>query len=189
MSRNFFTSAVSIAALFGSFAVSLPGGPAHAANAGALESGLHQRYRLSRMEMGSSAIEGRLLDRGSILVLQADAVPAKALRFVQVNTKSPRFHVRDYAQVSVAQDGTLSTGQGDFTLTKGTLLSVLDLKVDRDRIRVFTHTIEPVVRLADGKTAYGCTEFVFPLDPGARSRGDVAAVSTEIDRVLRPANG
>ena len=187
MRRNFFTSVFSIAALFGSFAVSLPGS-AYAANAGTLESALHERYRPSRMEMGSPATEGRLLERGSVFALEADGVPAKPLRFVQVNTKSPRFHVRDYAQVSVAQDGTLTAGKGAFTLSRGTRLSVLDLKVERARVRVFTHTIEPV-RLADGKTAYGCTEFVFPLDPGARSRGDVAAVSSEIDRVLRPANG
>lgn len=187
MRRHFFTRVFSVAALFGSFAVSLPG-PAHAASTGGLESALRERYRLSRMEMGSPATEGRLLERGSVLVLQADGVPAKALRFVRLNTKSPRFHVRDYAQVSVAHDGTLTSGRGDFTLTKGSRLSVLDLKVHRDRIRVFTHTLQPV-RLADGKTAYGCTEFVFPLDPGARSRGDVLAVSTEIDRVLRPANG
>jgi len=136
--------------------------------------------------VSNPALEGHLSRRGSVLVLQADGAPAQALRFVQLNTKSPRFHVRDYARVTVAQDGALTAGQGDFILPRGTRLGVLDLKVDRDQIHVFTHTLEPV-RLPDGKTAYGCTEFVFPLDPGARSRGDVAAVSGEIDRVLRPA--
>jgi hypothetical protein len=94
--------------------------------------------------------------------------------------------VRVYVRVTVAQDGTLAPGRGDFTLPRGTRLSVLDLKVKENQVHVFTHTLEPV-RLADGKTAYGCTEFVFPLDAGVRSRGDVAAVSSDVDRVLRPA--
>lgn len=171
--------------MLGAFAVSLPG-LVHAADTGAIQHALQERYQPSRMDMSNPALEGHLSRRGSILVLQAEGAPAQALRFVQLNTKSPRFHVRDYARVTVARDGALTARQGDFTLPKGTRLGVLDLKVERDQVRVFTHTLEPV-RLGDGKTAYGCTEFVFPLDPGARSRGDVTAVSGEIDRVLRPA--
>lgn len=163
MRRNFFTSVFSLTALFGSFAISLAG-PADAASTGGVESALLERYQLSRMEMGSPATEGLLLERGSMLVLQANAVPVKALRFTQANTKSPRFHVWGYAHVSVGQDGILTASQGDLMLSRGTRVGVLDLKVDRDRVRVFTQTLEPV-RLADGKTAYGCTEFAFPLDP------------------------
>lgn len=37
--------------------------------------------------------------RGAVLVLGPQAVPAKSLRVVQANTKSPRFHVHDYARV------------------------------------------------------------------------------------------
>ena len=172
--------------LFGILAVLLPR-EAQAADAhGAIQDALQERYQPSRMEMSNPALEGHLSKRGSVLLLQADGAPARALRFVQLNTKSPRFHVRDSARVTVAQDGTLTSGKGGFTLPKGTRLAVLDVKVDRDQVHIFTHTLEPV-RLGDGKTAYGCTEFVFPLDPGARHRADVAAVSSEIDRVLRPA--
>ncbi len=176
---------LAIAMLFATFAVSWPS-LAQAADAEAIRHGLRERYQLSRMDVSNPALAGHLSKRGSVLVLQAEAAPAKALRFAQANTKSPRFHVRDYARVTVAPDGTIGAGQGELTLTKGTRLSVLDLKVGRDQVHVFTHTLEPV-RLPDGKTAYGCTEFVFPLDAGVRSRGDVAAVSSEIDRVLRPA--
>jgi hypothetical protein len=91
--------------------------------------------------------------------------------------------VRDYAQVTVAPNGTVTAGSGDFAAPKGTRLSVLDLKVENDRVRVFTHTLAPV-SLADGKTAYGCTEFVFQFDPVIRERGDVATVTAQIDRVL-----
>lgn len=172
--------------LFGVFAVSLPG-QVHAADTGAIQRALPKRYQPSRMDVSNRALKGHISKRGSVLLLQADGAPAQALRFVQLNTKSPRFHVRDYARVSVAQDGALTSGKGDFTLPKGTRLDVLDVKVDRDQVHVFTHALEPA-RLADGKTAYGCTEFVFPLDPGARNRADVAPVSSEIDRVLRPAS-
>jgi hypothetical protein len=125
------------------------------------------------MEKSNRALEGHLSKRGSVLLLQADGAPAQALRFVQLNTKSPRVHVHDYARVTVAQDGALTSGKGDFTLPKGTRLAVLDVKVDRDQVHIFTHTLEPG-RLGG-------------RDPGARNRADVAAVSSEIDRVLRPA--
>jgi hypothetical protein len=171
--------------LFGVFAVSLAS-QVQAADTGAIQHALQERYQPSRMYVSNQALEGHLSKRGSVLLLQADGAPAQGLRFVQLNTKSPRFHVRDYARVTLAQDGVLTPGKGDFTLPKGTWLGVFDVKVDREQVHVFTHTLEPV-RLADGKTAYGCTEFAFPLDHGARNRGDVAAVSSEIDRVLRPA--
>jgi hypothetical protein len=181
MLRIFLATSV----LFGVFAVSLPG-LVQAADTGAIQHALQEQYQPSRMYVSNQALEGHLSKRGSVLLLQADGAPARALRFVQLNTKSPRFHVRDYARVTVAQDGALTSGKGDVTLPKGTRLGVLDVKVDRGQVHVFTHTLEPV-RLADGKTAYGCTEFVFPLDPGARNLADVAAVSSEIERVLRPA--
>lgn len=176
---------LAIAMLFGALGVSQPG-LVHAADTGAIQQALQERYQPSRMDASNPALEGHLSRRGSVLVLQVDGAPVQALRFTQLNTKSPRFHVHDYVRVTVAQDGTLAPGHGDFTLPRGTRLSVLDLKVKGSQVHVFTHTLEPV-RLADGKTAYGCTEFVFPLDAGVRSRGDVAAVSSEIDRVLRPA--
>ena len=181
MFRIFLTTTM----LFGVFAVSLPG-LVHAEVTGAIQHALLERYQPSQMDVSNRALEGHLFKHGSVLLLQADGATAQALRFEELNTKSPRFHVRDYARVTVALDGALTSGRGDFTLRKGTRLGVLDLKVDRDQVHVFTHTLEPV-RLADGKTAYGCTEFVFPLDPGARDRADAAAVSSEIDRVLRPA--
>ena len=89
----------------------------------------------------------------------------------------------DYAEVTVGRDGSLTAGSSDFTLPKGTRLVVLDLKVETDRVRVFTHTLA-AVPLSGGKTAYGCTEFMLPLDATARDRGDVATVTAEIDRVL-----
>ena len=132
---------------------------------------------------GTRRSKGYVFKPGAVVVLQAESAPAKKLRVIQANTKSPRFHVPDYAEVTVGRDGSLTAGSGDFTLSKGTRLVVLDLKVEKDRVHVFTHTLA-TVPLPGGKTAYGCTEFVFPLDAAVRDRGDVATVTAQIDRVL-----
>ena len=63
---------------------------------------LKARYPLSRIEVQNVAVQGRVAKQGARLRLQADGLPAKAFRVTQVNTKSPRFHVRDYARFEVA---------------------------------------------------------------------------------------
>jgi hypothetical protein len=50
-------------------------------------------------------------------------------------------------------------------------------------VRLFTHTLDPV-RLADGPTTHGCTEFVFTLDPTTAERGDVERIAARIDQWL-----
>jgi hypothetical protein len=126
---------------------------------------LVERFRLSRIDGPSASGGGHVTKKGTVLVLETDVIPAKQLRFVQTNTKSPRFHVPDYARVTVGGEGPLTAGPGDMMLPRGTRLVILDLKVDPDRVRLLTHTLEQV-RLPDGKTAFGCTEFVF--DPSTR---------------------
>ena len=63
---------------------------------------------------------------------------------------------------------------------------MLGLKVDSDRVAVFTHTAQPL-RLPDGRVISGCTEFVFHFDPTIIQRSDIAAVRGVIDRWLMPA--
>ena len=48
---------------------------------------------------------------------------------------------------------------------------------------VFVNRPLDPVRLADGTTTHGCTEFVFALDPGT-DPGNVQAVSARIDQWL-----
>ena len=50
-------------------------------------------------------------------------------------------------------------------------------------MRMFTHTLDPV-QLPDGKTAHGCTEFIFAFDPSTLARADIATVSARIDQWL-----
>jgi hypothetical protein len=143
----------------------------HATVPDSVRKALKERFRLSRVAVESELVEGRVFNPSMILILQAEGVPTKKLRVVQHLPKWPRFHVRDYAPVIIDADGRLTADPGDFTLVRGTRLVVLDLKIKADRIHLFTHTLHPV-RLADGKAVYGCTEFIFPFEAGARERGD-----------------
>ena len=144
---------------------------------------LGERFKISRIEAPNQSDEGHVIKKGTVLVLQADGVPAGLLRTTQINTKSPRFHAHDYARVSVGEDGRLLAEPANLTLGKGTRLVVLDLKVDRDRVRMFTHTLDPVL-LPNGRTVHGCTEFIFAFDPATLARADIATVSARIDQWL-----
>jgi hypothetical protein len=141
---------------------------------------LAERFRLSRIDVASGS--GSVVKKGSILLLRADGVPANAIRFVRVNTKSPRFHVRDYARVEVGLDRQLTPMPGAMSLPSGRRLVVLDLKVDAARVRLFTHTLEPVPR-PDGTAAYGCT-LVFVFDPATLQQGEIGTVTSRIDQWL-----
>lgn len=156
--------------------------PAPAATPDSMLDALRARYRLSRIDVQGESSPGRVVKKGAVLVLQGDSVPANELRTVQINTKSPRFHVRDYARVEIGPDGRLTGAPGQLALSKGTRLLVLDIKADRDQVRLFTHTLEPV-RLADGRMVNGCTEFVVSLGEG-NGRGDLSSVTSRIERWL-----
>ena len=144
---------------------------------------LKARYHPSLIEINNPRTEGRMVSPGTVQIVQAEGVSAKKFRVIQANMKSPRFHVRDYAQVEIAPDGWLTAEPGDFTLEKGTRLAVLGVKVGKDRVHLFTHTLAPI-RLEGGQAAYGCTEFVFRVDPESLARGDTGALQAQIERLL-----
>jgi len=148
---------------------------------------LSERFKLSRIEGPSQSDEGHVIRKGTVLLLKADGIPAGVLRTSQINTKSPRVHVHDYARVAIGEAGRISAEPSSLALSKGTRLVVLNLKVDGDRVRVFTHTLDPVP-LPDGRTAHGCTEFVFTFDPATLDRADIATITAQIDRWLSVAS-
>lgn len=148
-----------------------------------LRDSLGERFKLSRIEVQNPSGEGHVIKKGTVLSLQAERVPANPLRVVQLNTKSPRFHVADYARVKVDREGQLTSDPGEMALPRGTRLVVLDLKVGADRVRLFTHTLEPM-RLPGGKTATGCAEFVFVFDPATLNRADAPTVAGRINQWL-----
>jgi hypothetical protein len=156
----------------------------HAAGPALVRDSLEARFQASRVEVQDRASAGRVLTRGAVLILQADHIPAKQFRVFQDMTKSPRLHhLPDYARVELAPDGRLTAAPGDFLLTQGTRLVVLDLKVNADRVHLWTHTLEPG-RLATGEAVYGCTEFVFLFDAGTLERGDLFAIQSRIEQWL-----
>jgi hypothetical protein len=148
-----------------------------------LRTALKQVYERSTIEVQAKAVEGRVARRGTLLRLEADGVPAKAFRVVQANTKSPRFHVLDYALVEVASDRLVTVEPGELQLPRGTELVILDMKVNRDAVRQLTHTSKPA-RYADGRAAYGCIEFVLRLDSSTMAAADVDRVRQSIERWL-----
>lgn len=143
---------------------------------------LRERYRLSSIYVQIPRSEGHIAVRGTVLIVRVEGVPAKNLRVAQAN-KSPRVHFGDYALIEIAPDGRLTATPAEFMLPKGTPLVVLDLKVEKDRVRLFTHTLVRVPS-ADGQAVYGCTEFVFSADPDLLAHGDIV-LQDQIDRVLR----
>jgi hypothetical protein len=167
-------------------AVVLGTGSAWAAGTGEIREAVKERYRPSRIELQATDQRGMVTKPGTVLTLLADGVPANVLRVSKPERPHPKIqapprvrHIENYARVMVDASGNLADAPGELTLAAGTRLVVFDVKVERDHLRLFTHTAEPVAR-PDGGPAYGCTEFVFPLAAGA----SVSEVLGSIDRVL-----
>lgn len=144
---------------------------------------LSERFKPSRIELARGPDEGRVVEKGTVLRLRADGLPAGVRRTTQLNTKSPRFHVHDYARVAVDERGRISAEPGRVALAEGARMVVLDIKTDRDHVRLDTHTLDPV-QLPDGRLAHGCTEFVFTFDPTTLNRADIATVTARIEQWL-----
>ena len=154
---------------------------------GEIKDAVRDRYHTSRVELQAPDHRGAVTKPGTVLMLRADGVPANVLRVSKPERPHPKMqvptrvrHIDNYARVTVGADGTLAGGPGELSLASGTRLVLFDVKVERDQVRFFTHTVDPVARLDGGPAAYGCTEFVFPLASG-RSASDVFGA---IDRVL-----
>src|SRR6266850_2406881 len=156
-------------------------GAGHAASS--VRDALSERFRPSQIERATGSDGGHVVTKGTVLRLMADGMPAGVLRTTQLNTKSPRFHVHDYARVAIDERGRITAEPGSLALAKGTRMVVLNLKTDRDRVRLFTHTLDPV-QLPDGTTAHACTEFVFGFDPSTLSRTDIATITARIEQWL-----
>lgn len=157
-----------------------------AASSSEIREALKERYRPSQIELQSADQRGTVIKPGTVLTLLADGVPANVLRVSKPERPHPKIqapprvrHIDNYARVTADPNGTLTGAPGELTLTSGTRLVLFGVKAERDQVRFFTHTAEPVARPGGG-LAYGCTEFVFPLAVGA-SVGQVLGV---VDRVL-----
>jgi len=140
---------------------------------------LRDRYRRSYIEK-SAPEAGKAFGIGAVLVVAADEIRANPLRISQLDPKSPRFHLGDFAPLEIGESGQLTASSGSMSLAKGTRVVVIDLKIDADRVRLFTHTVEPV-GTPSGVSLYGCTEFVFRFAPSVLDRGDIREIEQRID--------
>jgi hypothetical protein len=147
---------------------------------------LTRPYRPSQIELQSADQRGTVIKPGTVLTLLADNAPANVLRVSKPERPHPKMqvplrvrHIDNYARVAVEPDGTLAGAPGELTLARGTRLVLFDVKAEADQVRFFTHTVEPIAR-SGGGSAYGCTEFVFPVAAGA----SVGQVLGAVDRVL-----
>lgn len=187
--RSHLTPYVAVAAWL---AVALAGAE-HATAANTLEQQLSNALPLSQIALTPSARAGKVVERGTVLVLEGDGVPANRLSVLRIPVYSgrdgipnPVQHLRNYARVEVTGDGRRRGERGELTLGRGTRLVVLDLTVKKDGVHLFTHTATPV-RTPDGGAAYGCTEFVFAIGAETYESADARKVLAVIERWLKPA--
>jgi hypothetical protein len=155
-----------------------------------LRRALEERYRLSGIEIESSPRQGTVVRRGVVLTVQMDGVPANPLRVIRPVLWSPREpatawprHLRNYARIEIPKAGAPFAEPAAFTVPRGTRVVVLEMKVGRDTVHLFTHTLA-LVALPEGGAQYGCTEFVFSLDPEVIRRADMTTVDRAIARWL-----
>ncbi len=73
---------------------------------------LEERYQSSAIEMSDVSRLGQVTQTGRLLVLGADAVPAKPFRVIQADARSPRVHVMDFARVDIGADGEMTAAPG-----------------------------------------------------------------------------
>lgn len=116
MCHRVFSTAVFFVALVG------PGCVSQAMASDGLQTALAERFRISSIEAQNPSLAGRVITQGVVPALKTSGVHVNTLRVTQINTKSPRFHVWDYAPVEIAPDGTLGRSKGAFSLPAGTRL-------------------------------------------------------------------
>jgi hypothetical protein len=76
--------------------------PVTASAGNPVQQALKERFRVSRIEIQNPGTQGHVVKLGTVLILQADGVPANRLRVFQANTKFQRVHVDDYARSRAA---------------------------------------------------------------------------------------
>lgn len=173
---------------FGVLVSSVAAGCAAVTRSGSVQDVVRDAYRQSDIELDDARRQGEVVRKGTVFALNADNVPANRLRVIPAVIQSskpflriPPRHAHTYVPVLVHGDTVVPQEAGELTLPRGTRLVVLERKVGRDRIRLLTHTAEPI-RRSDGTMVYGCTEFIFEV-----KGSDATAVQRQIERVLAPA--
>ena len=143
---------------------------------------LYRRFQPSRIEIANPARRGMVTRYGQLLVLSVEGVPAKPFHVMQANSKIS--HVMDFARIEVKTDGSIQAESGPLQLTKGTSLVVLDVALKGHQVHLLAHTANPVAGPPGGAPVYGCTEFVFDVEPDIVKAGRADVVLARIERWL-----
>jgi len=149
-----------------------------------LQRALSARFQPSQIEIQPGRRGGAVARTGRLLILALDGVPAKPFRVIRANPKSPWSHVMDFARVQIASDGRVTAEPAPLRLDRGSRLVVLDVKVDASHVRFLTHSADPVRVAGSAEPMYGCTEFVFELEPEVIRAGRVEPTVERIERWL-----
>ena len=146
---------------------------------------LNRRYQLSEIELEDPSQQGSVTRVGKLLTLSADGVPAKPLRVVRTKGMPHAMHVMEFAQVNIRADGNVDAASGPLRLPKGTLLVVLDAKLRGNQVHLLTHTAGPVAgEIGASPAVYGCTEFIFHLEPRVLETPPVEPTLQAIERTI-----
>ncbi len=154
-----------------------------------LRDALYRRFQPSRIEVANPARRGMVTRYGQLLVLSVEGVPAKPFHVMQANPKAPVFHVMDFARIEVKTNESIQAEAGPLTLTKGTSVVVLEVALKGLQVHLLTHTASPVAGPPGGEPVYGCTEFVFDVEPDVVSAGRADLVIERIERWLAWTSG
>lgn len=146
---------------------------------------LSRRFPPSQIEIQDPARQGTVTRQGTVLVLTGDGVPAEPFRVVEVGrAHKVRRHVMDFARIDITADGRSRAEPAPFVLARGTQIIILDLKLVADELHLLAHTAVPLGARPDGDLVYGCTEFVFHLDPAPLAAGSVEPIVAAVERWL-----
>ncbi len=90
----------------------------------------------------------------------------------------------DFARVQIESDDRILSELASLRLDRGSRLVVLGVKVDASDVHLLTHSADPIRVAGAREPVYGCTEFVFALEPDVVRAGRVEPVVERIERSL-----
>lgn len=121
---------------------------------------------------------------GALAVIATLAYAEGPFRVVRRGPGAPAIHVMDFAVVEVTVTGTAVAKPGPLTLDAGTRLVVLDVQVKGDRVHLLMHPADPIRDAPGAGPVFGCTEFVFRIEPQELRAEAFDYVAERIERTV-----
>jgi len=90
----------------------------------------------------------------------------------------------NFARVQIEGNARILSEPASLSLDRGSRLIVLGVEVDASGVHLLTHTADPIRVAGAREPVYGCSEFVFALEPEVTRAGRVEPVVERIERWL-----